>query len=77
MDNKSLMDLICMKHKISIEKAYELVELFFQEQEAVLTKYYNESECSKHFMNWSNIYLSKNKPVSEKVKSNSKIIGNN
>jgi hypothetical protein len=77
INNKSLMDLICMKHKISYQKAIELVELFIQEQNAVLNKYYNESECSKHFINWTNTYISKNKPTSEKVISKGKILGNN
>ena len=77
MANQSLIDLIAMKNSINKEKIIELIDLFIKEQDAVLTKYNNENEVSKHFLNWCNTQISKSKPVSEKVKSKSKILGQN
>lgn len=75
--NQSLIDLIAMKQSLNEEQINKYIELFVKEQEAVLKKYDNETEISKHFMNWVNTQVKKSKPVSEKVKSKAKILGQN
>lgn len=74
-NNKSLIDLISMKHSLNDQHIINFIDLFVKEQQAVLNKYNNESEISKHFMNWCNTQVKKSKPVSEKVKSKAKILG--
>jgi hypothetical protein len=75
--NKTLIDLIAMKQSLNENQINIFIDLFVKEQEAVLNKYNNESEISKHFMNWCNTQVKKSRPVSEKVKSKAKILGQN
>jgi hypothetical protein len=76
-NNKTLIDLIAMKQSLNETQINNFIDLFVKEQEAVLNKYNNESEISKHFMNWCNTQVKKSRPVSEKVKSKAKILGQN
>ena len=72
-NSHQLIELCAMKYKISKSQVIKLMQLFFDEQSAIDTKYPNEQECKKHFLYW--IAYNKDKLSNETVKSGSKILG--
>lgn len=54
LKNKSLFDLIGMKHKFSEQKIIELIGEFCQEGEVSKTVYYNPAKCAEHCFRWIN-----------------------
>lgn len=75
LNNQSLIQVCSMKNKISLNQTLKLLEVFIKEQEALNTKYSNETEISKHFLYWINSNKDKMDNSKETVKSNSKILG--
>ena len=75
LNNQSLIQVCSMKNKISSNQTIKLLEVFIKEQEALNTKYLNETEISKHFLYWINSNKDKMDNSKETVKSNSKILG--
>ena len=72
--SQTLLETVAMKSKVSLVDVKGLLEMFFAEQESIGKQYYNEADCRKHFIYWSNNNISKvQKP---KVISKSKILGN-
>lgn len=68
-----LIELCAMKNKIGKAQVIKLMQLFFNEQSALETKYPNEQECKKHFLYW--IAYNKDKVSYQSVKSQGKILG--
>ena len=72
--SQTLLETVAMKSKVSLADVKGLLEVFFAEQESIGKQYYNEADCRKHFIYWSNNNISNlQKP---KVISKSKILGN-
>jgi len=67
------LDLVCMKHSITILSARNLIKRFSYEQYALGKHHRNESEIKNHFLNWVKFNL--NNDVKKVVKSNAKILG--
>jgi hypothetical protein len=76
-ENKGLVEVIAMKHKISKDQLFEAIDIFCKEQEAIKNKYKSDSDLTKHFIHWANIYIKKTDFKQETVKSKSKILGMN
>jgi len=76
-ENKGLIEVIAMKHKISKDQLFEAIDIFCKEQEAIKNKYKSDSDLTKHFIHWANIYIKKTDFKQETVKSKSKILGMN
>jgi len=72
-DSQSMLELSMMKHKLSKPRIFKLIDEFIKEQEAFFTLYKSERECVKHFHFW--IAHNLDKTSSDKVKSQSKILG--
>lgn len=76
-ENKGLVEVIAMKHKISKDQLFEAIDIFCKEQEAIKNNYRTDSDLTKHFIHWANIYIKKTDFKQETVKSKSKILGMN
>ena len=72
LQNQQMIELVCMKNKVSRMTATKMIDMFVLEQEAIKTKYDNLSDCIKHFINWSNGNASK---MGNGSSSQSKILG--
>ncbi len=74
VNNQTMFEVTGMKYKLSKESMFKLIDIFINEQIAIKNKYENESECTRHFINWvgKNSNLQTNKPS-----SSNKIIGRN
>jgi len=73
LKSQQLIELVAMKLKIKLEEVNELMIMFFKEQDGIGKTYFNESECRKHFIYWSQ--FNQKKIVKNKVISKSKILG--
>jgi hypothetical protein len=71
--SREFIELIAMKHRITLNEVIQLVDLFFLEQGVIGKKYVSEHECRKHFLYWTPHNL--NKVIKEKVVSMAKILG--
>tara|TARA_R110001632_G_scaffold83288_2_gene184438 strand:+ start:7741 stop:8331 length:591 start_codon:yes stop_codon:yes gene_type:complete len=71
--NSTLLEMCCMKQKLSLNKIKRLLKDFITEQKAFNNTYGDSSECGKHFHYWLN-NNSKN-VTNEKVTSTSQILG--
>ena len=71
--SQAFLDLVCMKHSITILSARNLIKKFSYEQYALGKHHRNESEIKNHFLNWVKFNL--NNDVKKIVKSNAKILG--
>lgn len=74
-ENQSLLEVISMKHKISKNQLFDAIDIFCKEQEAIKNNYRTDSDLTKHFIHWANIYIKKSDLKQETVKSKSKILG--
>lgn len=72
-NSRSLKELCCMKHQISIRQCELLLELFIKEQSSIQKRYNGYTDCSKHFVNW--IPTNIDKVPKEVVKSKNKLLG--
>jgi hypothetical protein len=52
MQNDNLIELACMKYKVTKERVISLRKLFIQEQIAYDSTYQNFADCMKHFTYW-------------------------
>lgn len=70
--NQQMIDVVCMKNRLTRLVAIKLLDMFILEQEATGAKYDNVSECIRHFINWSNSNASK---VGQSSSTQTKILG--
>ncbi len=73
LESQSLIELICMRHKVKVERATALVKLFVKEQETFKKVYAGYSDCLRHCNNW--IDHNFNKTPRDTKKSKPKLIG--
>lgn len=52
--NRSLFDLVGMRHKFPEDKIKELIKEFVQEQDVTKKKYFNPDRCAEHCIRWIN-----------------------
>jgi hypothetical protein len=71
-ESQAFLDLVCMKHSITILSARNLIKRFSYEQYALGKHHPNENEIKNHFLNWVKFNLNNEKKI---VKSNAKILG--
>jgi len=72
-NNKSLFELIDMRHKLPKEKIIQLIKEFIKEGEVRKIVYYNPARCAEHCFQWFN----KKAPSQPKITNNpnGKILG--
>ena len=51
-NNTSMIEVICMKNKLSRQQVISLIRIFVLEQDATQTLHRDFGECSKHFIYW-------------------------
>ena len=71
--NESMIEICCMKNRLSKKQVKFLLDLFFKEQAAAKTIYSSEQEVIKHFINW--IKYNKEQSPTKSASSSSKILG--
>lgn len=69
----SVFDLFGMRYKLSPDKITEMIKDFIAEKKAANTRYYSESECATHCINWFNKRM-QNVPKNQQ-KGSGKILG--
>lgn len=74
-NNTSMIDVICMKNKMSKSQVMSLIKIFILEQDATQTMHKDSGEVSKHFIYWVSTNIDKIELTNETVKSKSKILG--
>lgn len=75
MQNRSALDVLGMKYNVTPNRITQMMEIFIKEQQAIGTKYNDNSEMSKHFIYWFGSNINKIEVKNETVKSKGKIIG--
>jgi hypothetical protein len=51
--NQQMIEVVCMKNKLTRITAMKMLDMFILEQDATKIKYDNLYECTKHFINWA------------------------
>jgi hypothetical protein len=74
-NNSSMIDVICMKNKMTKSQVNSLIKIFILEQLATNTTHKDSGELAKHFIYWVTTNLDKIDMTGETVKSKGKILG--
>lgn len=74
-NNISMIDVICMKNRMSKSQVLNLIKIFILEQDATQTLHKDSGDVAKHFIYWVSTNLDKIQISKENVKSKSKILG--
>lgn len=76
LNNKSMIEVVAMKNRISIDQINSLIKIFIKEQEATETKHKDIGDYSKHFIYWVKLNINLiEKEQNTSVKSKSKLLG--
>lgn len=76
LQNRSMIDVVGMKNKLTIDQINHLIKIFVKEQKATETKHKDIADYSKHFIYWVKINISNVEfKQSSTVKSKSKLLG--
>ena len=73
--NTSMIDVICMKNRMSKSQVVSLIKIFLLEQDATQAVHRDSSDIAKHFIYWVGTNLDKIDLSTEIVRSKSKILG--
>lgn len=73
--NTSMIDVICMKNKMSKSQVISLIKIFVLEQLATQTMHRDSGDLAKHFIYWVTTNLDKIDMSGETVRSKGKILG--
>ena len=73
--NASMIDVICMKNKMSKSQVSSLIKIFVLEQLATQTVHRDSGDLAKHFIYWVTTNLDKIDMSGETVRSKGKILG--
>lgn len=76
LENRSMIDVVGMKNKLTIDQIKYLIKIFVIEQKATDAKHRDEGEYAKHFIYWVKTNLDNVQDQKQSsVKSNSKLLG--
>jgi hypothetical protein len=76
LQNRSMIDVVGMKNRLSVDQIKQLIRIFVIEQKATDSKHRDEGEYAKHFIYWVKTNLDNVKEEKQSsVKSNSKLLG--
>jgi hypothetical protein len=76
LENRSMIDVVGMKNRLSIDQIKQLIKIFVKEQKATDSKHKDEGEYAKHFIYWVRTNLDNvSQEKQSSVKSAGKLLG--
>ncbi len=75
LNNVALLEVICMRERITMDTCKGLLESFIEIQKVTEKKYRDYNDASVHFVNYASKYQKEFKQSINKSKSNGKLLG--